>query len=65
MQGGEGKELQHKKAKAMRKKVTCGILFYFYRSVPDFGKVCQEDSALPTQVYSGKLVSEMKVMPAG
>lgn len=39
--GGEGgKEVQHDKAKATRKKVICGILFYFYRSVSDFGKIC-------------------------
>lgn len=37
---GGGKDVQHDKAKAMCKKVICLILFYFYRSVPDFGKIC-------------------------
>lgn len=46
-QNGRGKEEQHDKAKAMRENVVSGILFYLYRSVPDFGKMCQEASVLP------------------
>lgn len=39
-QNRRGKEEQCDKAKAMHENVVPGILFYFYRSAPDFGKIC-------------------------